>query len=46
MYLVQTFEDAQLLAEHRRCATVDAKDMNLVVRIQTHRERSQTTDDN
>lgn len=34
-YLVQTFEDALLLTEHRRCITVDAKDVKLVQRIQT-----------
>lgn len=35
MYLVQTFEDALLLAEHRRCITVDAKDIKLIQRIKT-----------
>lgn len=42
MYLVQTFEDAQLLAIHRRCVTVDAKDMNLVRIFQPNRLRYQT----
>lgn len=41
MYLVQTFEDAQLLAMHRRCVTVDAKDMNLVQILKPNRLRYQ-----
>lgn len=35
MFLVQTFEDALLLTEHRRRVTVNAQDMQLVQRIQT-----------
>lgn len=41
MYLVQTFEDALLLTEHRRCVTVEARDLKLVQRIQTPSFRSQ-----
>lgn len=41
MYLVQTFEDAVLLTEHRRCITVEPKDLKLVQRMQTPALRSQ-----
>lgn len=41
MYVVQMFEDARLLTEHRRCVTVDAKDLKLVQKIKTHDSRSQ-----
>lgn len=44
MYLVQTFEDALLLTEHRRCVTVDAKDMKLVQKIQTPGFRSRSNE--
>lgn len=44
MYLVQTFEDALLATQHRRCITVDAKDMKLVRKIQTPGFRTQSNE--
>lgn len=41
MYMVQTFEDALLLTHHRRCVTVEAKDLKLVQRLQKPESRYQ-----
>lgn len=46
MYLVQTFEDALLLAEHRRCVTVDAKDVKLVQRLRAPESRYSPIENN
>ena len=39
-FLIGLFEDAQLLAIHRKCVTIKAADMQLALRIRREHERS------
>lgn len=46
MFVVQTFEDALLLTTHRRCVTVEAKDIKMVQMIKTPNRSSFQSNEN